>query len=62
MSGHVCRDVARNISTTTDNALWFKYYDQNEILLINPILIIEVLSKGTKMYDHTEKFSKYKTM
>ena len=38
------------------------YFDKNEVLLINPILVIEVLSKGTKSYDGTEKFTKYKTL
>jgi Uma2 family endonuclease len=30
--------------------------------LINPLLIVEVLSKGTKKYDRTEKFSEYRTL
>lgn len=38
------------------------YFDKNEVLLINPILIIEVLSRSTKSYDRTEKFTKYKTL
>lgn len=32
------------------------------MLLINPILIVEVLSKSTKAYDRGEKFLKYKTL
>ena len=39
-----------------------KYWDNNEILLINPIVIIEVLSRSTKKYDRTEKFTEYKTL
>jgi Uma2 family endonuclease len=39
-----------------------QYFDKNEVLLINPILIIEVLSKGTKKYDRTEKFDEYRTL
>lgn len=39
-----------------------EYWDKNEILLINPILIVEVLSKSTKAYDRTEKFAEYKTL
>lgn len=38
------------------------YWDDNKLLLINPILIVEVLSKSTKKYDRTEKFLKYKTL
>ena len=38
------------------------YFDKNEVLLINPILIIEVLSRSTKSYDRIEKFTKYKTL
>jgi Uma2 family endonuclease len=39
-----------------------KYWDSNKVLMINPILIIEVLSKGTKKYDRTGKFAEYKTL
>jgi Uma2 family endonuclease len=39
-----------------------QYYDTNEVLLINPVLIIEVLSSGTGKYDRTSKFDKYKTL
>ncbi len=38
------------------------HWDDNQVLLINPVLIVEVLSKGTGKYDRTEKFSKYKTI
>jgi Uma2 family endonuclease len=39
-----------------------QYFDKNEVLLINPLLIIEVLSKGTKKYDRTDKFDDYRTL
>lgn len=39
-----------------------QYYDSNEQLLINPILIIEVLSKSTRNYDRNGKFDEYKTL
>lgn len=39
-----------------------KYWDDNQVLLINPIVVIEVLSKGTKKYDRSGKFSEYKTL
>lgn len=39
-----------------------QYFDKNEVLLINPILIVEVLSKSTKKYDRTEKFEEYRTL
>lgn len=38
------------------------YWDENEVLLINPILIVEVLSKSTSAYDRGDKFSEYKTL
>ena len=38
------------------------FWDDNELLLINPILIVEVLSKSTQRYDRVGKFSKYKTL
>jgi Uma2 family endonuclease len=38
------------------------YWDDNEVLLINPILIVEVLSKSTSAYDRGDKFSEYKTL
>jgi Uma2 family endonuclease len=43
----------------TDNP---QYYDPNEVLLTNPILIVEVLSKGTKKYDRNDKFDEYRTL
>jgi Uma2 family endonuclease len=38
-----------------------QYYDTNELLLLNPLLIVEVLSRGTKKYDRGEKFREYTT-
>ena len=38
------------------------YWDENEVLLINPLLVVEVLSKSTRGYDRTEKFAAYKTL
>ena len=38
------------------------FWDDNELLLINPILVVEVLSKSTQKYDRIGKFSKYKTL
>jgi Uma2 family endonuclease len=37
-------------------------FDKNEVLLINPTLIVEVLSKSTKKYDRTDKFDEYRTL
>ena len=39
-----------------------QYFDDNEVLLINPLIIIEVLSKSTAKYDKNAKFEKYKTL
>lgn len=39
-----------------------KYWDDNESLLVNPILIIEVLSRSTQKKDRTDKFYDYKTL
>lgn len=38
------------------------YWDDNQLLLINPIIVVEVLSKSTSKYDRTGKFDKYKTL
>lgn len=38
------------------------YWDDEQLLLINPILVVEVLSKSTSRYDRTRKFDKYKTL
>ena len=39
-----------------------QYWDDESLLLINPILVVEVLSKSTQRYDRTGKFDKYKTL
>jgi Uma2 family endonuclease len=39
-----------------------QYWDTNEVLLINPLLIAEVLSPSTKKYDRSEKFNEYYTL
>ena len=39
-----------------------QYFDNNQVLLTNPIVIVEVLSKSTKKYDRTTKFDEYKTL
>ena len=39
-----------------------QHYDKNQVLLINPVLIVEVLSKSTGKYDRTTKFDEYKTL
>jgi Uma2 family endonuclease len=51
--------VFPDVLVITDKPL---YWDDNQVLLINPIVIIEVLSKSTKKYDRTGKFSEYKTL
>lgn len=38
------------------------YWDDAQLLLINPIIVVEVLSKSTQKYDRTSKFDKYKTL
>jgi Uma2 family endonuclease len=38
------------------------HYDNNQVLLINPVLIVEVLSRSTRSYDRKEKFNEYKTL
>ena len=37
------------------------FFNNTETALINPILIVEVLSKSTEAYDRGEKFRKYRT-
>jgi Uma2 family endonuclease len=51
--------VFPDVLVVTDKPI---YWDDNQVLLINPILIIEVLSKGTKKYDRNGKFTEYKTL
>ena len=38
------------------------FWDNDDLLLINPILVVEVLSKSTQKYDKIGKFDKYKTL
>ncbi len=38
------------------------FWDNDDLLLINPILVVEVLSKSTQKYDRSGKFDKYKTL
>lgn len=38
------------------------YWDDQQLLLINPIIVVEVLSRSTQKYDRTDKFAKYKTL
>lgn len=38
------------------------YFDDNEVLVINPVLIVEILSKSTRKYDQLGKFEEYKTL
>jgi Uma2 family endonuclease len=38
------------------------YWDEEKLLLINPIVVVEVLSKSTQKYDRNGKFDKYKTL
>ncbi len=39
-----------------------EYWDEEELLLVNPLLIVEVLSKSTRHYDYSNKFAYYKTL
>jgi Uma2 family endonuclease len=39
-----------------------EYFDKNQVLLTNPLIIIEVLSRSTKKYDKTQKFVEYKSL
>jgi Uma2 family endonuclease len=38
------------------------YYDTQKLLLTNPIIVVEVLSRSTSSYDRNGKFDKYKTL
>lgn len=38
------------------------YWDDEKLLLINPIIVVEVLSKSTQKCDKAGKFDKYKTL
>jgi Uma2 family endonuclease len=37
-------------------------FDKNQVLLTNPLIIIEVLSRSTRKYDKTQKFIEYKSL
>lgn len=39
-----------------------EHFDEKRTLLINPTLVVEVLSESTAEYDRTEKFEKYCTL
>ncbi|MEY4934006.1 MAG: hypothetical protein RIS64_365 [Bacteroidota bacterium] len=39
-----------------------EYFDKNQVLLTNPLIIVEVLSRSTKKYDKTQKFIEYKSL
>ncbi len=38
-----------------------RYHDEHRAVLLNPTVIIEVLSETTKDYDRGEKFERYRT-
>lgn len=38
-----------------------QYHDQHKDVLLNPTVIIEILSEATKNYDRGEKFERYRT-
>lgn len=38
-----------------------KFHDERHDVLLNPTLIIEVLSPGTELFDRGEKFKRYRT-
>ncbi len=37
-----------------------QYHDQRRDILLNPSVIIEVLSEGTELFDRSEKFKRYR--
>lgn len=39
-----------------------KFWYDNNLLLVNPTLIVEILSKSTAKYDRAGKFDEYKTL
>ena len=39
-----------------------EYWDDNQLLLVNPLAIVEILSKSTRSYDRGSKFDEYKTL
>jgi Uma2 family endonuclease len=38
-----------------------EYHDANQLLLLNPLVIVEVLSRSTGKYDRGDKFREYTT-
>ena len=38
------------------------FWDDNQLLLTNPLLVVEVLSKRTEKYNREGKFTEYKTL
>jgi Uma2 family endonuclease len=51
--------VYSNLSIVCERPI---YWDNEQLLLINPIIVVEVLSENTQQYDQTGKFDKYKTL
>lgn len=39
-----------------------KYYEERNDVIINPLLVVEVLSPSTEAYDRSSKFLKYRTL
>jgi Uma2 family endonuclease len=39
-----------------------EFHDDNQFLQTNPLLVVEVLSKSTKLYDKGEKFDLYRSL
>ncbi len=39
-----------------------EYFDNQEYLITNPLLVVEVLSRSTQAYDRTTKFDLYKNL
>jgi Uma2 family endonuclease len=38
------------------------FYDDGQLLLTNPLIVVEILSKSTQAYDRSGKFEEYKTL
>ncbi len=51
--------VYPDVSVVMDTPL---FWDNDQFLLINPILIVEILSKNTQKQSRTSKFAEYKTL
>jgi Uma2 family endonuclease len=56
-TSHFC--LYPDISVVTEN---FEYWNKKEMLLINPLLIVEVLPDKTNPCYRTSKFDEYKTL